>query len=70
MSLSPFAEKTNIGRKIFLAHFTLWVAETIYDYKSQAPKEPMIGKSMARGEDQSTPSAGAEAEGRSVGTRS
>ena len=30
----------------------------------------MIGKSMARGQDQSTPSAGAEAEGRSVGTRS
>ena len=29
----------------------------------------MIGKSMARGQDQSTPSAGAEAEGRSVGTR-
>ena len=29
----------------------------------------MIGKSMARGDDESTPSAGAEAEGRSVGTR-
>ena len=27
----------------------------------------MIGKSMARGDDESTPSAGAEAEGRSVG---
>ena len=29
----------------------------------------MIGKSMARGDDESTPSARAEAEGRSVGTR-
>ena len=29
-----FAEKIEIVEKIFLAHFTFWVAETIYDYKS------------------------------------
>ena len=65
-----FAEKIEIVEKIFLAHFTFWVAETIYDYKSQAPQFAYDCQSMALGEDQSTPRAYATAFGLRSGTRS